>query len=132
MKTIFLFIATLVLLASCAKKEADFEIHMLEFKYYDDTSLIATIYVPNAFSPDGDGINDIFNVVSQGIRPEDFALKIYNKDNQLLFETNELNGYWNGEYHGESLVSDVYLFSIDAVAVNGTELHFNNELILWQ
>jgi len=130
MKTIFFFVTTLFLLSSCAKEEADFEIHMLEFKYYDDTSLVATIFAPNAFSPDGDGKNDVFKLVSQGIRQEGFALKIYNKDNQLLFETNELNGYWDGRYHGESVVNDVYLYSIDAVAVNGTTLHFNNELVL--
>jgi hypothetical protein len=95
MKTIFYFFASVILLSSCAKEEADFEIHMLEFKYYDDSSLlVATLYVPNAFTPDNDGINDFFKVISHGIRPENFSLKIFNKDNQILFETNDLNRKW--------------------------------------
>ncbi|MEZ5014647.1 MAG: gliding motility-associated C-terminal domain-containing protein [Chitinophagales bacterium] len=55
------------------------------------------IDVPNAFSPNGDGINDLFNVLSNGqCDLDDF--QIYNRWGQVIFETKDINIGWDGTY----------------------------------
>jgi len=48
-----------------------------------------TFYAPTAFSPDMDGVNDVFNVFGNGINPKEFNLKIYDRWGELIFETSE-------------------------------------------
>ncbi len=55
-----------------------------------------TFYAPTVFSPDADGINDIFKVYGYGINPSKFNLYIYDRWGQVLFETNDLNKGWDG------------------------------------
>ena len=52
------------------------------------------IYVPNAFTPDGDGLNDIFK--ARGIDIATFNMKIFNRWGDLVFESNDMNEGWNG------------------------------------
>jgi len=51
-----------------------------------------TFYAPNAFSPDNDGINDIFYVVGNGINPKTLKMYIYDRWGEVIYET---NGYSN-------------------------------------
>jgi gliding motility-associated-like protein len=56
----------------------------------------ADIFVPNAFSPNGDGINDIFYVVQ--FNPLiSIYIQIWSRWGELLFEANDLTTGWNGE-----------------------------------
>lgn len=74
------------------------------------------IAVPNVFSPNGDGTNDFFNYVTNGI-PEDgditvLDLKIFNRWGQLVYDNNDpLNG-WDGMYNGDPAPSDVYIYKM--------------------
>jgi len=62
---------------------------------------IFTFYVPNAFSPDGDGVNDFFNVFGHGISPDDFQLLIYDRWGELIYKTNDMNKSWDGTVNGD-------------------------------
>ncbi len=75
---------------------------------YPETSL----YVPNAFSPNDDKINDKFR--PKGILVFDFNMKIYNRWGQLVFETNDLYYEWDGSYMnaGGGKKVDVYVYKI--------------------
>jgi gliding motility-associated-like protein len=55
--------------------------------------------VPNAFSPNGDGINDVFkiNLAARTICPDEFELKIYDRWGQILYETIDPEFTWSGD-----------------------------------
>jgi gliding motility-associated-like protein len=80
--------------------------------------VIPSIGVPNAFSPDGDGINDFLNVYGLGIETIDF--KIYNRWGQLVFETNDRNQGWDGTFKGVPQEMDAYAWTLNATFITGT------------
>lgn len=55
-------------------------------------------FVPNAFTPDYDGVNDVFRVY--GPEVEDFKLEIYNRWGELVYETTDQHDVWMGEVNG--------------------------------
>ena len=57
------------------------------------------IYAPNAFSPDGDGLNDFFKVSGQGII--DFEMEIFNRWGQMVFKSSNINEKWDGTFRGK-------------------------------
>ncbi|HEX5553642.1 MAG TPA: gliding motility-associated C-terminal domain-containing protein, partial [Chitinophagaceae bacterium] len=60
----------------------------------------AALYMPNAFSPNGDGMNDAFG--PKDILPvSDFEMRIFNRWGQLLFVTHDYNAKWNGIFNGK-------------------------------
>lgn len=74
---------------------------------------ISTLYVPNAFTPNNNGLNDLFLVRYTNI--EKFHIVIYNRWGNLLFETNEIDVGWDGKYCREYVPEGVYVYSIDAI-----------------
>lgn len=71
-----------------------------------------TIYVPNAFTPDGDGVNDLFFALADGIDPTSFELMVFNRWGDLIFTTNDPNGTWDGTHRGQKSQQDVYVWKI--------------------
>jgi gliding motility-associated-like protein len=67
-----------------------------------------SVYFPSAFTPDNDGINDCFQVKSDGAALEGFYLKIYDRWGSLVHETNNLNDCWDGTFKGEILPIGMY------------------------
>jgi gliding motility-associated-like protein len=69
-------------------------------------------YIPNAFTPDNDGLNDIFTAVGEAI--ETFSMQIFNRWGELIYETNDLEKGWDGTAKGGSEVSmtGVYVYNI--------------------
>jgi gliding motility-associated-like protein len=85
----------------------------------------ATLYIPSAFTPNGDGINDKFGVKAQNIT--DFNLRIYNRWGELVFESDNIADLWDGKYQGEAITStDVFVYSVKAVGINGMPLPDEN------
>ena len=72
-----------------------------------------TLYVPNSFTPNYDGINDVFEYTFRGV-VEDFELLIFNRWGEVIFESNELYDYWDGsDERGDYFVADgVYNWKI--------------------
>jgi gliding motility-associated-like protein len=77
------------------------------------------IFIPNAFTPNNDGENDVLFVRSNIIDVVEFA--IYNRWGQKVFETTDKNTGWDGTYKGERLSPDVYGFYVKATCFNGME-----------
>ncbi len=65
------------------------------------------IYFPNAFTPNGDGLNDYFKPVLQ-CELYVYELYIYNKWGELLFEAKTSDAYWDGRYKNEYVPTGVY------------------------
>lgn len=85
----------------------------------------ATMYIPSAFTPNGDGINDFFGVKAQNIAQ--FNLQIYNRWGELIFESSNITDLWDGTYQGEAITStDVFVYTVKAIGINGTILPEEN------
>ena len=85
---------------------------------------ITTIYIPNAFSPNKNGKNEIFNIYSFGISPDNFELLIFDRWGKQIFKTNDLNLGWNGSFNnnGEVLENSVYSYHLNYNKLNGKHL----------
>jgi gliding motility-associated-like protein len=70
------------------------------------------VRVANAFTPNGDGTNDVFKLlVLSGIAKVEH-MEIYNRWGQRVYESNEENASWDGKINGQEAPSDVYIFRI--------------------
>jgi gliding motility-associated-like protein len=71
-------------------------------------------YVPNAFTPDGDELNNIFiPVITAGFDPSDYAFVIYNRWGEIVFETFDIAVGWDGTYGGKIVQDGTYTWTID-------------------
>ena len=82
-----------------------------------------TIYVPSAFSPDGDNINDLFVVQANGIDLDNYNLKIYDRWGEIIFESNDLYDSWDGKAKGldRFVQSGTYIWILVVNYENGIE-----------
>ena len=77
------------------------------------------ISIPNVFTPNGDGKNDVFKVSARGVTT--FNCSIYNRWGLKLYEWNDANGFWNGKTPDGSLASDgtyFYIINYDDIENN--------------
>ncbi|MGL5890378.1 MAG: gliding motility-associated C-terminal domain-containing protein, partial [Bacteroidia bacterium] len=68
------------------------------------------VFVPNSFSPNNDGLNDVF--IPKGEDITSFNMIIFNRWGEIIAETNNLNAGWNGTYKGVQVQEDVYVYRI--------------------
>lgn len=82
----------------------------INIKLYD---CLCPVYVPNVFTPDGDGLNDIFKA-SANCPLETFHLMIFNRWGNLIFESHDINRGWNGHSGNESFSAShgIYIYII--------------------
>ncbi len=77
------------------------------------------LYVPNAFSPNNDDLNDIFKVIAVGIIEFKY-FRIYNRWGQQVFETTDPNRGWDGTFQGKKQPNDVYVWITSARDFKGS------------
>jgi gliding motility-associated-like protein len=77
-----------------------------------------TYYIPNAFTPNGDGINDNFKAIAPGIKRTNY-FRIYNRWGKLMFESNNANSGWDGKYSGVPQPAAVYVWMIKGTDAAG-------------
>lgn len=70
------------------------------------------ISIPNAFSPNGDGINDVWDIQALESYPES-TTKVFNRYGQLVFQSAGYNKPWDGRYNGKPLPFGTYYYIID-------------------
>ncbi len=68
----------------------------------------ATIFLPNTFTPNGDGLNDVFIPVGKNIAS--MTLRIFDRWGELLYETTDLDMGWDGTYRGALVRNDIYVW----------------------
>ena len=69
------------------------------------------IWVPSAFTPNDDNLNDVFKVVGK-VDSKDFVLEIFNKWGERIFVSNDPSYGWDGTYKGRMVQDDVYVYKI--------------------
>ena len=72
------------------------------------------INIPNAFTPNGDGKNDVFKIISLN-EIIDFKLIIYNRWGDLIFESTDINKGWDGAFKGEIVPYGVYVYLLTGI-----------------
>lgn len=77
------------------------------------------IFVPNAFTPNGDDFNDTFKVESNFI--DEQRLLIYDRWGEEVFFSTEKDAEWDGTFKGQPVTNDVYGFRLEIVCINGFE-----------
>lgn len=75
---------------------------------------LLNVYVPNSFTPNNDGINDVFYVSGTDIDPDRFELTIFNRWGEKVFETNDMDQWWDGSVNGGEYYSqtEVYVWKL--------------------
>lgn len=94
----------------------------------------SNVFIPNTFSPNNDGVNDVFYPRGKGL----FNVKnfrVFNRWGQLVFERsnvapNNASEGWNGTYKGNQLPSDVYVYIIDMQCDNNMVIPFKGNITL--
>ena len=78
-----------------------------------------TLYVPNAFSPNGDGINDVFSPEGEYVKT--FDMQIFNRWGNVIYHSSNISNGWDGTKGGSRLEEDVYVYLINTTdALNKT------------
>ncbi len=99
------------------------------------------VFIPNAFTPDGNGINDFFYITAVGIEKV-LSLRVFNRWGQVVFERsgfkpdpigtltpNTLTS-WNGKINGVTAPTEVYVYTCEVVCANGTKFTYKGNVAL--
>ncbi|WP_259069341.1 gliding motility-associated C-terminal domain-containing protein [Mucilaginibacter sp. X4EP1] len=75
------------------------------------------IFIPNAFTPNGDGINDLFDVTITNIT--NYHIQLFTRWGQPIFDSRSIANSWDGTYGGKTMPFGVYYYLIDALSTDG-------------
>lgn len=100
-------------------KEGTYEIKLQVYSpygCYSDTVCRAEItefsfYIPNSFTPDGDGINDYFSIAGRNIL--NFRMMIFDRWGNLVFQTDNIEHRWDGKIKNQLAKEDVYVYKME-------------------
>mgnify|MGYP000215181749 CR=1 FL=1 len=87
-------------------------------------------YVPNAFSPNSDGNNDVFKVRTTLVNIENFYFAVYDRWGNKVFETNDKTQGWDGTFKGEAMTPNVYGWYCEGVCPNGEDYFLKGNVTL--
>ncbi len=110
--------ACVFLFASCAKEEVDgFDSQISiasDFKVDPATGdTFYRFYMPNGFTPNQDGRNDLYLVFGTGFDYDNFSMRITSRENNLVYSTKNPNQAWNGVVQGFADVCAMGLYTVE-------------------
>jgi gliding motility-associated-like protein len=82
---------------------------------------LCKVFIPSAFTPNGDGDNDLFKALGTELITE-FHLKVFNRYGQIVFETNDKNKGWDGKLSGQPSPAGGFVYILSYKDINSTEL----------
>ncbi|MBS1934721.1 MAG: gliding motility-associated C-terminal domain-containing protein, partial [Bacteroidetes bacterium] len=82
------------------------------------SNITSAVYVPLAWSPNGDGNNDKLTPLTVNIKTLNY-FRVFNRWGQLMFETSTIGAGWDGMYNGKPQVADAYTWTLEAVGNDG-------------
>ncbi|HQQ94738.1 MAG TPA: gliding motility-associated C-terminal domain-containing protein [Bacteroidia bacterium] len=111
---------------------------LVENKYSCKDTILKTVeilpdfhvYVPNAFSPNNDGLNDVFFPVMRGVKK--YTLQIFDRWGALLFESRDASLNWDGTYKGQACEQAAYTWILNLLTVQGEEEHRSGSVLLYR
>ena len=88
----------------------------------------AQVHFPNAFTPNGDGLNDIF--LYRASLLESVTFKVFNRWGELMFQTNQRNVGWDGTYNGGVVPQGTYIYQLNVTDQLGNQFSQNGKFVL--
>ena len=104
------------------------EVLSVTIETFGEVCSVENVFIPRAFTPNGDGENDVFFVRSNII--QDISFKIFNRWGQEVFDSNDINIGWDGTFRGSDLPPDVYGLIVEATCVDGGTLRIQGNVTL--
>lgn len=88
------------------------------------------IYIPNTFTPDGNGLNDVFICKGMGIDPSNFEMLIFDRWGELIYKTNDFYQGWDGTVKGKKnmAMQGVYIYKIKVYDLKGKKHEYVGHL----
>jgi gliding motility-associated-like protein len=102
---------------------------------YHDSVTIAVqncdckIFIPNVFSPNGDGNNDVYGI-QLACTATQFVMNIYNRYGQRIYQSPNQNVQWDGIYNGQPLDAGTYFYYIKYKGPTGSEFEKKGDIVL--
>jgi len=86
------------------------------------------IYIPNSFTPNGDGINDFFDISGNGITG--YTYDIYNRWGEHIFEGEPGHTAWNGTFRNIPVMEGIYIYKMDVIDILGYHHYLKGNITL--
>lgn len=98
--------------------------------FVEVNNICGEIFVPDAFSPNNDGNNDCLKVYNNCL--EEVLFRVYSRWGELLYETTDVEGCWDGSHQGKDLNTGVYAYTVKAILNNGDEINVKGNVTLFR
>jgi gliding motility-associated-like protein len=84
------------------------------------------VYVPNTFTPDGNGLNDEFKPKGYGIKEEPYKMEIFDRWGELLYTSENFHKGWNGTVKGTTTIAEegVYIYKLNVTDLDGNKKYY--------
>jgi gliding motility-associated-like protein len=102
-----------------AQRGACVEERTVHIDAYSEGCIESDAFIPNTFTPNDDGENDLFRV--KGLKLSEVYLAVYNRWGEKVFETNDLSKGWDGRYKGRPADVGVFGWYLKVKCLNGAE-----------
>lgn len=87
------------------------------------------VFIPSAFTPNGDGLNDSFGVLGD-LTVKSFSLQVFNKWGQMVFNTTDISQKWDGTYKGKKALMGTYPWIVYYVTGTGLRKYLQGTVML--
>ena len=87
---------------------------------YGNVDVTGEVNIPNVFTPNGDGVNDIFQVIYTGLR--DYQVTIFNRWGREVYSWGDVNSGWDGKINGEPAADGVYFWVLEGKTTTEQEI----------
>ncbi len=89
-------------------------------------------YIPSAFSPTADALNDVFNGKGIGFKTDAFEMSIYDRWGERIFSTNDSEKGWDGKVQGKTKIcmGGIYVYKFKVIELNGVEHKYVGTVLL--
>jgi gliding motility-associated-like protein len=94
--------------------------NMVSYSNTQEVDLTPQLFMPTVFTPNGDGVNDLF--VPKGKYLKSVKLTVFNKWGDVIFTTDDALSGWDGTYRGEPVSLDTYSYYVQAEANSGESI----------
>ncbi len=79
---------------------------------YTEVYAPAVVFIPSAFTPNSDGMNDVFKIKGENL--QDFKLLVYDRWGEKIYESTNPSEGWDGTYKGNPVQNDTYVYQVTA------------------